>query len=64
MVDVEVVVEKEPNMLLRAFGSEGVALPNPKLPSDGVESDMDASRVMVGDEGGSLAGWTLLPKLA
>lgn len=43
------VAEKEPNMLLRALGSDGVAVPSPKLPNPAVESDIDASRVMFDD---------------
>ncbi len=42
-------VEKDPNILLRALGSVGVAVPSPKLPNPAVESDIDASRVMLDD---------------
>lgn len=38
-------------MLLVAFGFDGVALPSPMLPSEGVESDIEASRVISGGGG-------------
>lgn len=52
----------DPNMLFTALGSKGVALPRDNPPNPGVESDIDASRVMVGEcDGEVLPG---LPKLA
>jgi hypothetical protein len=67
---VDEALPKEPNMLLDALGSVGCAPPrdNPPNPPEkaGVESDMDASRVMSVEDSAWLpdaGGVAVLPKL-
>lgn len=64
VVEVD-VVENDPNMLLVALGSVGCELPSAKPPNEGVESDIDASRVIVGESDGDadLLGVAGAPKL-
>lgn len=60
------VAENDPNMLLTALESVGCLLPNAKPPNAGVESDIEASRVMADESAGGVVWLALVagaPKL-